>query len=487
VKLGVRLGVVYAAIALVFLIFITSSVRTLSRISEDVRVILTEDESMIAELDRLRAAFQDAAQVARLASAGSSDARRARAARREARRLMEAAAARGRPEESKPFFQIRTAWSGAALALESLERSPANADQIYRDRVLPALTDIADNLNAVRQRRREDSSARLKGIHKAVQQAWAAVPAFALLALAALGVLLYLVRWGVVSPLRHLTRAAETLAEGDLTHRVAVERDDEIGHLARRFNDMAGRLSSMERMKTEFLSMVSHEMRTPLTLIGIYASILQKTRDKPDPVRRDKALDIILNETKQLQFLVEDILDAARAETGVFRIQPAPADAAGVLAMLLEPLGRHAEQKKVKFSHDIAVPPAVVDAKRLGQALRNLATNALKFTPEGGRVEVRGRVEGEELVFEVADTGPGILPEDLPHVFTRFYQSPRRAGAYGGAGLGLAVVREIAQAHGGEVEVESRPDQGARFRLRIPYKPAESFTPEPSEKEKLSL
>jgi signal transduction histidine kinase len=291
-----------------------------------------------------------------------------------------------------------------------------------------------------------------------------------LVALAAVA-LVSTIRRRILSPLRRLGQATDVVAAGEMTHRVPVEGNDEIGDLARRFNEMTERLAESERLRMEFLSMVSHEMRTPLTLIKISASRVLGGRSEGAPDSSRRSLDIILEETDRLQYLVEDLLEVARAQIGAFRIEPSPTDTAEFLSGLLHPFEEEAEKKRIRFSYDFSsLPPAVIDGKRVGQALRNLVTNALKFTPSGGEVTVKGSLKSNRIELAVTDSGPGIPTQDLPHLFKRFYKVTRQQGSTTSFGLGLAIVREIAQAHGGEVEVQSQIGRGAQFRFYIPFR-----------------
>jgi len=181
-------------------------------------------------------------------------------------------------------------------------------------------------------------------------------------------------------------------------------------------------------------------------------------------------LKAILRETVNLQEMTDDLFDVARANAGSFRVEPVLTDMSQALADFLKPFEHVAEEKKIVFTWDISkLPQAAVDVKRMGQALRNLVVNAFKFTPERGRVAVTGKVRGQEIVLAVTDSGPGIAPEELDNIFTRYYQIRVQEGeARGGTGLGLAIVREIALAHGGRAEVESEMGKGACFRIILP-------------------
>lgn len=269
----------------------------------------------------------------------------------------------------------------------------------------------------------------------------------------------------VTEPLRDVAAAAAEMARGNLGVQAVKRREDEIGALADTLNRMAGELLQMERIRAEFLGGVSHELKTPLTAIKGYVVTLL---DSPLLGQRERAyLEIVDRETDRLARLVEDLLELGRAQAGRLHLSLSPT----VLDELVESTvaqmqGRAARQGVVLAAEG---PPGVViqaDRDRLRQVLLNLLDNAIKFSDPGQRVRVRWWEEGEELLLEVTDEGIGILPEDQPHVFERFYRGSARGRP--GTGLGLAVVREIVVAHGGRVDLHSEVGKGTRVLVRLP-------------------
>jgi signal transduction histidine kinase len=292
---------------------------------------------------------------------------------------------------------------------------------------------------------------------------WAA----ALAGLAAVGLTFALSR-RILRPVEALTAAARRMETGDLAARVAVDGRDELGTLAHAFNAMADGLQRQERLRRTLVSDVSHELRTPLANIRGYLEALQEGVVAPTPA----VLGSLVDEALLLSRLVDDLQDLSLAEAGHLTLHPAPLDVPAVVDGALQALAPRAAERDVALAAELAddLPAVAADAGRIGQVLRNLLANALTHTPAGGTVTVRaGPAAAGGLQLSVTDTGPGIPAEHLPQVFERFYRAdPSRARATGGAGLGLAIVRQLVEAHGGQVRAESPPGQGARFVVVLP-------------------
>jgi PAS domain S-box-containing protein len=226
------------------------------------------------------------------------------------------------------------------------------------------------------------------------------------------------------------------------------------------------------RIKDEFLATLSHELRTPLTAILGWASMLKAGGFDEEATRR--AVETIERNARAQRQIVEDVLDVSRIITGKLRLDPRPVELRPFVQDSVETIRPAAEAKGVYLSTLLAPDAGVVsaDPDRLQQVLWNLLSNSVKFTPRGGRVEVELRREGAHAVLRVSDTGQGIAPEFLPHVFERFRQADMgTTRTHGGLGLGLAIVRHLAELHGGTVEAESAGEgRGATFRLRLPLK-----------------
>jgi signal transduction histidine kinase len=271
----------------------------------------------------------------------------------------------------------------------------------------------------------------------------------------------------VVGPIEALTVAARRMERGDLSGRVAVGSSDEVGQLGRAFNAMAESLERTERLRRTMVGDVAHELRTPLSNVRGYLEALRDGVAAPTP----EVIDSLHEEALLLTRLVDDLQDLTLAEAGQLALAREPTALAELVAGALaafEPRAA-AAGTRLRSEVDTELPPVDVDPRRVGQVLRNLLANALTHTPPGGEVVVSARPDGERAEVAVRDTGVGIAPEHLPHVFERFYRVDRaRARATGGAGLGLAIVRELVQAHGGQVSASSEVGRGTTVSFTLP-------------------
>ncbi|MGE3268249.1 MAG: sensor histidine kinase [Chloroflexota bacterium] len=306
--------------------------------------------------------------------------------------------------------------------------------------------------------------------------------AFALASSAVVG---YWLSRQLVRRLEQVGRAAESLASGDLTTRVAESRDDEVGLLARRFNVMADRLTSTVAeldkrtqeaesalaTRRELIANVSHELRTPLASISGHAESLLLMGDSASQERKAESLAVLHREARQLSSLVDDLFLLSTTESGGLRLTMRDVDISSVLdeaAARFRPLAKREGQITLLVQVEPDLPPVRGDRERIGQVLGNLVRNALRFTPEGGLVSLRAARQDGCVLVTVADTGAGIPPEQLQRIFERFYRADdARDRASGGAGLGLAIVRELVEAMGGEVYAASVPGEGSQFSFSL--------------------
>jgi len=291
---------------------------------------------------------------------------------------------------------------------------------------------------------------------------WAALLAAALSLV--LGVLISRL---LTAPLGRLTQAAQAVAAGDLSQHVDVRSHDEIGELGRAFNGMTASLAQAEELRRNLMADVAHELRTPLTVVQ---GNLQAILDGVYPLEMAQVASLY-DETRLLTRLVDDLHDLALADAGQLRLERAPVDLVVLARAAVDHFAPAAEAAGVTLELAAAddAPEVEGDAGRLAQVLRNLLSNALRHTPRGGRVSVQVDRAGEWARMRVADTGSGIAPEDLPHVFDRFYRGDRsRSRAGGGAGLGLAIARQLVTAHGGHIEVSSPSGAGTTFTITLP-------------------
>jgi two-component system phosphate regulon sensor histidine kinase PhoR len=255
-----------------------------------------------------------------------------------------------------------------------------------------------------------------------------------------------------------------------LVRLVRVEKPGRPRGMVAVFHDMS-EIRRLEQMRRDFVANVSHELKTPLTAIRGYAETLADAPPE-DPIQAKAFLETILRNAERLSALVEDLLELSRIESGQMALHPGPLGVRGVVERLLPSVEPVARRRRVTIEIGIpeAFAPVRADASALETVLANLVENAVKYVPEGGRVEVRARETDGMARIEVADSGPGIAAEHLPRIFERFYRvDPSRSREQGGTGLGLAIVKHLTQALGGQAGVESELGRGSVFYVLLPF------------------
>jgi two-component system, OmpR family, sensor kinase len=278
---------------------------------------------------------------------------------------------------------------------------------------------------------------------------------------------LYLTR-RITRPLLALSAAADEVAGGNYGVDVPKPRgSDEISHLTTRFQDMAAKLSESEQLSRNFLMSVSHELRTPLTAIrGHVAALREGVID--DAAMQEASLGVIGEEALRLERLVGDVLDLAKLDANRFTVLQEEVDMTHLVERAYAAFAEVARRRAMDYRLDIRAQPVIVtDGDRVLQIISNLLSNAFRWTPEGGRIELLLSEEGDRISVVVADSGPGITAEERERIFRPFWS---RDG--GGTGLGLAIARELAVALGGGIDVRSEPGLGSRFELVLPAEPA---------------
>ena len=276
-------------------------------------------------------------------------------------------------------------------------------------------------------------------------------------------------RW-VADPLQRLVHAAQRYPAEEMQS-IAPTGPHEVQDLTRAFNSMIARVERSQRSQRDFVANVSHELKTPLTSIqGFAQAILDHTADTPEA--RQQAAQIIYNEAARMHRMALDLLDLAKLETGIADLKMSPVNVSILLWNISEKFVLQAQKASIYMQVVTPqnLPPVMGDGDRLAQVLTNLVDNALKFTPPQGEVTLAAENAGDEIRISIRDSGIGIPKEALPRLFDRFYQvDASRAGGEGhGAGLGLAIVREIIEAHDGKISVRSEVGHGTTFMIHLP-------------------
>jgi len=278
--------------------------------------------------------------------------------------------------------------------------------------------------------------------------------------------------------IRLIDQAAKAIAAGDLDVRVPVRGRDEMALLARTFNQMAGQLQAaarsrreLEILRRDLIAWAGHDLQTPLASIQ---AILEALADGvvEDAETAQRYLRTAQKNIQALSVLVDDLFEMAQLDAGGLPLDRADNSLSDLVSDTLESFSELAARQGVVLQGrvDPGVDPVYMDAQRIGRVFNNLLSNALRYTPQGGRVQVQARREAGTILVEVMDTGKGLKPDDLPFVFERFYRGEKsRSRSTGGSGLGLAIARGIVEAHGGQIGAESGPP-GTRFFFTIPVK-----------------
>jgi signal transduction histidine kinase len=280
-----------------------------------------------------------------------------------------------------------------------------------------------------------------------------------------------LIARSVARPLQKMSQAARRLADGDFGQRVSVAGPREVQTLAESFNEMAARVSATQQAQRDFLANVSHDLRTPLTSIqGFSQAIAEGVASDPEAAQR--AAQIIHDEAGRMHRMVEELLDMARIEAGRLDMRRHAVRIGEVLGAVSESLSGKAREKGLHMEVDIPpdLPRIPGDGDRLAQVFTNLIDNAIQHTPPGGRIILHAEPQTNGISVAIRDTGEGIPEADLPRIFERFYQvdKSRQRDQHPGAGLGLAITRQIIMAHGGTIRVASKVGQGTQFTVWLP-------------------
>jgi signal transduction histidine kinase len=286
-------------------------------------------------------------------------------------------------------------------------------------------------------------------------------------------------------PLEELVEASGRLAAGDLEVRVKVGGLAETAALGNAFNEMAtelqrraGERDQLETMKDEFVLTASHELRSPLTSVQGFAELLMLERDELSPKQAD-TVEIILDNTRHLVRLLNDLLDLARSDAGRLTIKPAPTDAGPLVEDAVRTIRSQTEAKGQDLALRIEddLPQINVDRDRIRQVLVNLLTNAHEYCPEGAVIAVTAERRNAEVQIAVIDDGPGMAEDQLEHIFERFTRGDAGLTQHvGGTGLGLAISKSLVELHGGRIEAASSPGRGSRFRVSLPIPPFDPGT-----------
>lgn len=280
----------------------------------------------------------------------------------------------------------------------------------------------------------------------------------------------YALARSITIPLRKLSQAVTEIEKGNFDQKVDINVDDEVGKLGAAFNGMSEALTANNRLRKQFLADIAHELKTPLAIIqGNLEGMLEGVIDVSN-----EQLGSLHEETVHLNRMINELRDLSLAEAGQLVLEKQVSDLNGLIMRVLNMLKPMADEKAIAFIPNLQpVPEIMVDVGRINQVLYNIIINSLRYTPEHGTVKVGTYVVDEQrirwLIIEIKDNGTGIAGEDLPHVFSHFYRADKsRNRRSGGSGIGLAIVKQLIEIHGGKVTVESELRKGSQFTIYLP-------------------
>jgi signal transduction histidine kinase len=479
-KLRTRLGLGIISITVVLLVPLILALRSLDTVHEQTRLLRDREFAASLTLGALKE-MTDGVKRTEDAVLLSRDSGSFSRIRRQIRELSSTATSLGRYIPRESSVELSNAIMALSAAIESEMRAVASealntADEISAQRSRPALLAIDRVIARTEGRLRDETHDRVEqtaSMTVDAQRTAAGSLAMALL-LAAL-IAIWLTR-SISRPVFELDRGMKAVSDGDFSQRLPQmeKRSDEFGRLASSYHAMTAQLSELDKLKAEFVSVASHELKTPINVIVGYLELLQENiYGELNPKQRE-ICSTLGKQAQTLTRLVKRLLDISRFEAGGGKLERRQVDLDRFLHAFETSFQVLALQREINFRVVRAqhLPSHVLwDEDRINEVLGNLLSNAFKFTDRGGSVELAVEGSDNEVCLSVRDTGVGIATEQLPHIFEKFFQASNQAyAAAKGTGLGLAIAREIVEAHGGTIRVESTLGEGTTFSITLPVR-----------------
>ncbi len=481
-KLRTRLGLGIISITVVLLVPLILALRSLDSVHEQTRMLRDREFAASQLLGNLREINDD---VKRTEDAVllSKDVGSFSRIRRQIDELAKTSASLSRfiPREAgvdltNAVIALRAATEAEMQAIES--DAVETADEISAQRSRPAIRTIEGVISRSGNRLRDETHLRVEQAASTTADAQrTAAGSLAVALLLAALIALWLTR-SISKPVYELDRGMKAVADGDFTQRLPVmeKRSDEFGRLANSYHGMTAQLAELDKLKAEFVSVASHELKTPINVIVGYLELLQESiYGELNPKQREICATLG-KQAQTLTRLVKRLLDISRFEAGGGKLERRQVDLDRFLHAFETSFHVLALQREINFkvTRGGSLPSHVLwDEDRINEVLGNLLSNAFKFTDRGGSVELHVEGGESEVCIAVNDTGVGIDGEQLPHIFEKFFQASNQAhAAVKGTGLGLAIAREIVEAHGGSIVVESTLGSGTTFSIKLPVRAA---------------
>lgn len=484
-----RLNLGILAIAIVLVAPLVLSLRALQQLQASTTSLRDREFAATLLLGRMRSVHDDLVQETGILSVFPTDANQALYARdleilslqtdtlaglTESAIIQQMRSAIARLDEMAPQA-YRLARAGRASATDSILDLALSPALNTIDRVLGNTAKAMEQRTAERV---QDFAARSR------EAGMLAMVALSVAVLLAFAIAIWLTR-SITSPLQELDAGMRAVTAGHFRRPLAIspDRSDEFGGLAESFRSMAAQLEELDRLKAEFVSVATHELKTPVNVMLGYLQLLQENVYGELTPRQREIAETLVSQTQQLSRLIRQLLDVSRFDAGGGKLEARPVVLFEFLSDLERAFRVLALQREVSFEvrSDRDIPHEVLwDPIRINEVLGNLLSNAFKFTDKGGRVALHVGREGDQVRMQVTDSGAGIPPEQLPHIFEKFYQADSQAPlALRGAGLGLAIAKSIVTAHGGTIEVESKVGVGTTFTIRLPSRVIRRPSPSP--------
>lgn len=473
-----RIAVGLITIAVILVIPLLIAVRSLDRLHQETRALQRGEFAGSLLLGALREGLFDLRQMeTRLLFLHDSAAKNAIAAQINQVRTL---------TDSLERYQLSDAASDVRRSVGQIAKwGPAEyqaalsgrtdvADTISARYLVPALDSADAGVRSAENDLRTRTLDRIdKSANRTKQAGRVAIIAMLLALGVATGVALWLIR-SITRPVLALQAGMQAVADGQLDHKLNYDstKQHEFGRLARSFDDMARQLRELDKLKAEFVSVASHELKTPINVVIGYLQLLEEGIYGPLTPKQTDIHKTLVKQMAQLQRLTQQLLDVSRFEAGGGRVEPRSVN----LPKMLDELGRAfdvlALQRGIEFTveHGPELPHEVTwDKDRINEVLGNLLSNAFKFTKQSGKVTLTVENAGDMIVITVRDTGAGIPSEQLPRVFEKFYQADNQGAASAvGTGLGLAIAKGIVEAHSGRIRCESESGVGTTFIIELP-------------------
>lgn len=341
---------------------------------------------------------------------------------------------------------------------------------LYRAKKERLADNMLEELKNLRQVTEENIFKKIRDLNEAGDRARKIAILFTGASLLIGFILSFFITRSITRPLTALEGKTREVAKGDFQCNLDISSPPEMAELAKAFNFMCNKLKEVDKMKSDFFSMMSHELRTPLTSIRAGTHMLLRGVGGEINAKQEQLLSIISEESNRLIDQVNSVLDLSKMEAGMLEFHFADADLAPMIDRVFSEVVPLSETKNITISKDIKeIPKIQMDGERIFKVLRNLIGNAVKFTPQNGKITVSAWLDNNAVMVSVCDTGPGIPKEQQNIIFDKYHQTKlSNTDKLKGTGLGLAIVKHIITAHGGKVWVESELGQGSTFRFILP-------------------